>query len=57
MHNIEIHNKTKSLSMFDINAHSLNKNFEDLQYLLSCTKTILVLQVQLKQGLLNKYLY
>ena len=38
MHNIEIHNKTKSLSMFDINAHSLNKNFEDLQYLLSCTK-------------------
>ena len=57
MHNIEIHNKAKSLSMFDINAHSLNKNFEDLQYLLSCTKTILVLQVQLKQGLLNKYLY
>ena len=43
MHNIEIHNKAKSLSMFDINAHSLNKNFEDLQYLLSCTKTILVL--------------
>ena len=30
--------KNKSLSLFHINACSLNKNFDDLQYLLSCTK-------------------
>ena len=28
----------KSLSLFDINACSLKKNFDDLQHLLSCTK-------------------
>ena len=39
MHNIEIPQKNKSLSLFRINACSLNKNFDDLQYLLSCTKT------------------
>ena len=38
MHNIEIPHKNKSLSLFRINACSLNKNFDDLQYLLSCTK-------------------
>ena len=27
-----------NLSLFHINACSLNKNFDDLQYLLSCTK-------------------
>ena len=39
MHNIEISHKNKSLSLFHINACSLNKNFDDLQHLLSCTKT------------------
>ena len=36
MHNIEITQENKS---FHINACSLNKNFDDLQHLLSCTKT------------------
>ena len=31
--------KKKSLSLFHINTCSLNKNFDDLQHLLSCTKT------------------
>ena len=39
MHNIEIPHKNKSLSLFHINACSLNKNFDDFQHLLSCTKT------------------
>ena len=39
MGNIEIPDKNKSLSLFHINACSLNKNSDDLQHLLSCTKT------------------
>ena len=39
MGNIEISHKNKSLSLIHINACSLNKNFDDLQHLLSCTKT------------------
>ena len=39
MHKIEIPHKNKSLSLFHINACSLDKNFDDLQHLLSCTKT------------------
>ena len=38
MHNIEIPHKNKPLSLFHINACSLNKNINDLQHLLSCTK-------------------
>ena len=38
MHNIQIAHKNKSLSLFHINACSLNKNFDDLQHLLNCTK-------------------
>ena len=38
MHNIEIPHKNKPPSLFHINAFSLNKNFDDLQHLLSCTK-------------------
>ena len=38
MHNIEIPHNNKSLSLFHINACSLNKNFDDLQHLLSCTR-------------------
>ena len=39
MYDIEITHKNKSLSLFHINACSLKKNFDDLQHLLSCTKT------------------
>ena len=39
MSNIEITHKNKSLFLFHINTCSLNKNFDDLQYLLSCAKT------------------
>ena len=38
MHNIEIPHKNKLLSIFRKNTCSLNKNFNDLQHLLSCTK-------------------
>ena len=38
MHNIEITQKNKSLSLFHINACSLNKHFDDLQHLLNYTK-------------------
>ena len=38
MHNIEIPHKNKLLSLFHINACSLNKKFDGLQHLLSCTK-------------------
>ena len=38
MHNNQIPHKNKSFSLFHINACSLNKNFDDLQYLLNCTK-------------------
>ena len=40
MHNNEIPHKNKSLSIFHINACSLNKNFDDLQYLLNSTEKI-----------------
>ena len=39
MCNIEIPHKNKSLSLFHINACHLNKNFDDLRHLFSCTKT------------------
>ena len=42
MHNIEISHKNKLLSLFRINACSLNKNFDDLQYLLNYTKIFLM---------------
>ena len=38
MNKFETPHKNKPLSLFHINACSLNKNFDDLQYLLSCTK-------------------
>ena len=40
MHNLKIPHKNKSLSLFHINACSLNKNFDDLQHLLSSTKKV-----------------
>ena len=40
MHNILISHKNKSLSLFHINACSLNKNYDDLQRLLNCTKKV-----------------
>ena len=33
MHNVGVPNKNRSLSLFHINACSLNQNFDDLQYL------------------------
>ena len=39
MHNVGISSENKSLSLFHINACSLNKSFDDFQSLLSCTKT------------------
>ena len=38
MHNNEIPHKNKSLSLFHLSVCSLNKNFDDLQNHLSCTK-------------------
>ena len=38
MHNVAIPNKNKFLSLFHKNTCSLNKNFDDLQHFLSCTK-------------------
>ena len=38
IHSIEIPHKNKPFSLFHINACSLNKIFDDLQYLLSCSK-------------------
>ena len=38
MHNIKIPHKNKSLSLFHINACSLNKNFDELQHLRNCTE-------------------
>ena len=40
MHNIKKPHKNKSLSLFHINAYSLNKNFDDLQHLFSSTKKV-----------------
>ena len=40
MHNIKIPQKNISLSLFHINACSLNKNFDDLQHLLSSAKNV-----------------
>ena len=38
MHNVEIPNKNKCLWLFHVNPCSLNKTFDDLQHLFSCTK-------------------
>ena len=38
MCNIKIPHKNKLLSIFHINVCSLNKSFDDLQHLSSCTK-------------------
>ena len=38
MHNIEIPHENKSLSLFHINACSLNNIFDDRRHLLNCTK-------------------
>ena len=40
MYNMEILHKNKSLSLFHINAFSLDKYFDNLQYLLSSTEEI-----------------
>ena len=40
MHEIKIPHKKKSLSLFHINACSLNNNFDDLQHLSSSTENV-----------------
>ena len=57
MHNIEIPHKNKSLSLFQINACSLDKNFDDLQHLLSCTKTKFDIIAISETRITKKYLY
>ena len=41
MYNIGMTHKNKPLSLFHINICSVSKNFDDLQYLLNCTKNFL----------------
>ena len=58
MLNIKIHHKNKSLSLFHINACSLNKNFDTLQHHLSCNKNRFYIVAKIvKQGSQKKYLY
>ena len=68
MHNTEIPHKNKLLSLFHMNASSLNKNFDDLQNLLNCTKenvhiiaiseTRIIKQISLSNNLnLNNYFF
>ena len=56
MHYIEIPNKNKYLFLFHMNACSLNKNFDDLQNHLSCTKANFDIIGVTKKRLLSKYL-
>ena len=35
--NMNIPNKDKSLVLFNVNVFSLNKTFDDLEHILSCT--------------------
>ena len=37
--------KNKLVSLFHINTCSLNKNFDDFQHLLSCTKKIVIIAI------------
>ena len=64
--NIKIPHKDKLLSWFHVNAYSVNKKFDDLQGLLSCTKcfcdkiaiikTLITKQISLLNNLnLNNY--
>ena len=60
MHNIKIPHKNKSLSLFHINACSLNKNFDDLQQkkfdIIAISETRITKQVSLSNNLnLNNY--
>ena len=68
MHNIEIPHKNKSLSLFHINANSLNKNFDNPQYLLGCTQRnfdiIAIIETRIAKNIsslnnlnLNNYFY
>ena len=37
LQNLKITSKSKSISLFHVNACSLSKNFDNLEHLLSCT--------------------
>ena len=54
MHNIKIPGKNKLLSLFHINACSVNKNFDDLQHLLSCTKKTLEYIIEISETRITK---
>ena len=56
MHNIEIPDKNKPLSLFHVNACSLSKNFDDLQPLLSCTKKFFDI-TELNEARITKNVY
>ena len=57
MHNIEIPYKNKSLSLFHKNACSLNKNLNDLQYLLSCTNFFFDIPATIETRIKKMYIY
>ena len=57
MGNIEILYKNKLLSLFHVNACSFNKNFDDLQHLLSCTKTKFDIIAISETRITKQYLY
>ena len=58
IHHTEIPHKNKPLSLFQINACSLSKNYDDLQHLLSCTKKkIDIIAVSETRITKNIYLY
>ena len=46
--------KSKPLSLFHINACSLNKNFDDLQHLLKCTKKVFDIVAVSETGIMEK---
>ena len=57
MHNIEKPLKNKSLSLFNINTCSLNKNFNNLQHLLSCTKKKFDIQAKSQTRITKKVFF
>ena len=56
IHNIGPHHKNWLLYLFNINACSLDKNFDDLQHLLYCTKKIDIIAIS-ETRITNKHLY
>ena len=53
-HNIERPQNNKSLSLFHINPFSFNRNFDDLQHLLSCPKKYFELTAISEPGIIKQ---